>query len=299
MRHDVVPTGSLALDVATKIGGWPLGHVVEVFGEETVGKSTLALLACRHAQRAGGEAAFLDCDHTFDLAYARSLGVIPARLVLSQPSAGEEAIGVAQALLRSGAVTVLVIDSVAALIPEAERDGSLEDVDAAAHRKLLSRGVKELAKLAAKHNALVICVNRLVQQKGRNGWVEVTAGGTKLPELAALRIRLHAVARSEGTVRVRATVEKNALAERGAADLLLRWGAGVDYTTDLLCAAFDLGVLTADKAGRFWFDGVCLGAIEEARHELLGHAGVRVLAAMRAAGPWAQRSEPREDDAAE
>lgn len=288
MLHDVLPTGSVALDVALGIGGWARGHVVEVFGPETVGKSTLGLCAVRAAQRAGEEAAFIDLDHTFDLEYARAVGVAVNRLVVSQPANGEQAFGIARTLLRSGAVAAVVIDSIASVVPAAELSGRLGAVDPGVRLRLIDRSCRDLFELAAERNALVLVTNRPMQKQTRTGWVETGAAGNVLPEVASVRVCLSRLDGDETMTRVRASVAKNALGSTSTprqTDFVIRWGAGIDRSSDLLVAAFDLGVIGAAGA-RFFFDGASLGDLEETRAALLGPLGERVQAAIVAAAPW-------------
>lgn len=287
MLHDVLSTGSIALDVALDVGGFARGHLVEVFGDETTGKSTLGLLTARAAQRAGDEAAFIDAEHTFDASYARALGISMDHLVVSQPESGEAAFGVARTFLRTGAVAAVVIDSAAALTPGG-RSGA---VDMSLRRRLIDRGVRELLTLAAEKHAVVVIVNRpsMRRDHATSSWVESSAAGDVLPELASMRVRLTRIGGDSTATRVRAVVVKNTLRPQQdgprCTDLLWRWGAGVDRSSDLLVAAFDLKVIGA-AAGRFYFDGACIGALEVAREALLGPLGARVEAAIIAAAPW-------------
>ena len=289
MIHETLPTGSVAVDVALGIGGWPRGHVVEVRGDTGTGKTTLGLLACRSAQRAGDEAAFIDVDHTFDPRYAARLGVAVPRLVVAQPPSAEHALGIARILLRTGAVTVLVLDSAAALVPAAELAAPVGAADPAVRRRLCDRGLRDLAAAAARR-AVVVATNRPQMCRDREGaWRTGSAAGDALPQVAAVRLELSHVAASSETTRVRAAVTKNALCgnvcQARQTDVVWRWDAGVDRGTDLLVAAFDLGVITA-RAGVFWFDGARLGALDDARAALCGDTGARVAAAIFAAAPW-------------
>lgn len=283
MQLDVLPTGSLALDNALRVGGWPRGQLVELYGDESSGKTTLSLLACRSAQRAGTEAAYVDLDRTLDASYADHLGVSTERLLVATPEHGETVAGTATRLLRSGVVGCIVIDSAAAINPATDEPG--------AHRKLVDKLAQSFFSLASRYSALVIMVNRPVHRPARaGGWVEQTTGGNKLPALASVRVRLEALAREEGLVRTRVTVEKNAhRPARGgtprACDLVLRWGAGIDYSTDLLVAAFDAGVIST-RGRSLWFGEHQLGGVEEARAALLSDVGLKVRAAVLSSVTW-------------
>lgn len=283
MRPDLFRTGSLALDAALGVGGWPRGHLVEVFGDETTGKTTLGLLAARSACRAGEEAAYLDADHTFDARYAVAVGVPVGRALVSQPETGEQALDTACKLLRGG-VAVVIIDSVAALMPAAELAGRLEN-GVAHHRRLVERAARQLFDLVAERNALAILLNRPAQRKGRDGWVAETSGGALLPGLASVRVELRRLEGGPQVTRVRASVVKNTLGVQGraaCADLVLGWGRGLDWPSDLLVAGYDLGVIGA-AGGRFFFDGEPLGFLAEARERLAGPLAPRVITAIETA----------------
>lgn len=289
----VLSTGSIALDIATTIGGWPRGHLIELIGDATTGKTTLSLLACRSAQRIGAAAALLDADHTFDPVYAYALGLERRGLVVAEPETGEEALAVAYRLLRTGEVACLVIDAVPSLLPAAVREKPVGAVDGLAQRRMLGAGVKELARLAPRFEAVVLLVNRPAMRPGElGGWVEDSVGGRRLRETAALRVRLTSTSMRADAMRVRATVEKNDLAGPAATDLVLRWGSGVDGSTDLLAGAFDLGLITVDHHRQLYLGRVCLGRFEQARAAMVGELGRRVADAVAARLPWQDGPEP-------
>lgn len=301
MLHDVFPSGCVALDVALELGGFPRGHLVEVQGDEGTGKTTLGLLALRAAQRAGEEAAFIDVDQGFDVTYARALGVAVNRVLVSAPETGEQALGIARTLLRTGAVAVVVIDSVAGLVPAAELAGRVGDADPKVRRRLIDRGVRDLFEAAAEKNALVVATNRVQMRRDREGaWVAGSAAGDVLPQVASMRVTLERTAGDATTARVRCTVAKNALAGAPVAprqtDMVLRWGAGVDRSSDILVAAFDLGVVAAAR-GCFFFDGASIGELDQARAAMLGPLGERVQAAIVAAAPWRRPPSLSADEA--
>lgn len=301
MRPDVTSTGSLALDMALQIGGWPNGAIIEVYGDPSTGKSTLGMMAAREAQESGSTAAIIDADRTLDTRYAAALGLDVPALLLCRPATGETAIGIATTLLRSGAVACIVIDSIAALVPEAEDGASIGSASASAHRRLVDAAARDLRDLAHAQRAIVLLVNRPVQARGRDGWVERTAGGTWLPSVASVRVRLERVGSAQ--IRIRATVEKNVVVTQGAnpraADLVFRWGSGLDLGADLLVAAYDVGVVTAMRSA-FYVRGVCLGNLREACAALGGYPwGAHVRNAVLAVAPWRSSAlPPLPDDAA-
>ena len=189
LNVDAIPTGSLALDLATGIGGLPKGRIVEIYGPESSGKTTLALHAIAEAQKAGGEAAFIDAEHALDPVYAANLGVDVDSLLVSQPDNGEQALEIAEALTRSGAIDILVIDSVAALVPRAEIDGDMGDSHVGLHARLMSQALRKLAGAIAKSNCLIIFINQLREKVGVvYGNPEVTTGGRALKFYASIRM---------------------------------------------------------------------------------------------------------------
>lgn len=305
MPRDAFSTGSIALNMALSIGGWPRGHLVEIFGEPTAGKSTLGLLAAREAQRAGDEAAIIDADHTLDPTYAAALGLDMGRLLVCQPESGETGVGIATTLIRRGAVALVVIDSVAALVPEEELVAATGSAPAALQRRLVDKAARELLKVAHARCAAVLFINRPVMQRSRaGGFIEGTAGGSLLPSLAAVRVRLARVSGDTRTTRVRALVEKNtrtaASSTTRQVDLLLGWGTGIDAGADLLVAAYDAGHISA-RGGAFHFQGARLGNLTETSAALAPDSAwrPRVLAAVEALAPWRRAALPAlPDDAA-
>lgn len=277
-----LPTGLLALDVASYIGGHPHGNLVEIYGDPTSGKTTLALLACASAQRAGGTAAYLDVEGTLDAGYAAALGVDTAALLLGPARTGEQAFEVGVRLL--AAVDVLVLDAVASLLPAAEIEGRIGDAPPGAQRRLVAAGVRRLYDAAAQRGAVVICVNQIRHQKGPQGWHEVTAGGALLPSRAAMRVELR---RAETPEPVRITVVKNTYARAAAAGAVTtRWGQGFEAGADLVAAALRVNVL-AERAGVLWFEGRAIGPAHEAVVLLAGtRRGEAVREAVLEAAPW-------------
>jgi recombination protein RecA len=284
----VIPTGSLALDHALGIGGYPRGRIIEIYGPESSGKTTLTLHAMREAQRAGGVAAFIDAEHAFDPKYARSIGVDTERLLVSQPDSGEQALEIVEMLTRSSAVDVVIIDSVAALTPKAEIEGDMGDAHMGLQARLMSQALRKLTAIAYKTDTTLIFINQLRQKIGVVfGNPETTTGGNALKFYASVRMdvrRIGPVKVSEEAVgaRTRVKVIKNKCAPPfSEAEFDIRWGSGIDATADLIDYALSLGVI--DKNGsHLSFGGEHLGqGRERARETLLGKSSL--ASALRAA----------------
>lgn len=215
----VISSGSASLDEALGIGGFPRGRIVEIFGPESSGKTTLALRAIARAQHAGGTAAFIDAEHTLNAAYARMLGVNPETLLIAQPDDGEQALEITGALVASGAVDVAVVDSVAALVPRAELDGSLGSLHGGLHSRLITQAMRKLAWSTARTNTCLIFINQLRRQIGLAvGDPETTSGGRALKFHASVRVEVRraALIQDGGNIvgsRMRAKVVRNRLAE--------------------------------------------------------------------------------------
>ena len=191
---DVVPTGSLALDVALGVGGLPRGRVIEIYGPESSGKTTLALHVVAEAQKKGGEVAFVDAEHALDPTYARALGVDIDSMLISQPDTGEQALEITEALVRSGAIDVIVVDSVAALVPRAEIEGEMGDSYVGLHARLMSQALRKLTGAIGKTNTIVIFINQLREKVGvMYGNPEVTTGGRALKFYSSVRIDVRRV----------------------------------------------------------------------------------------------------------
>ena len=189
MEIKSVPTGSLSLDIALGIGGVPRGRIIEIFGPESSGKTTLALHIVAEVQKSGGEAAFIDAEHALDPVYAHALGVDTDSLLVSQPDDGEQALEITEALVRSGAVEVVVVDSVAALVPKSEIDGDMGDSHVGLHARLMSQALRKLSGAIAKSNCIVIFINQLREKVGIvYGNPEVTTGGRALKFYASVRL---------------------------------------------------------------------------------------------------------------
>jgi recombination protein RecA len=246
----VIPTGSLALDEALGSGGYPRGRIVEIYGPESSGKTTLTLHAIAEAQRAGGVAAFIDAEHAFDLRYARSIGIDLSKLLVSQPDSGEQALEIADVLTHSGAVDLVVIDSVAALVPRAEIEGDMGDSHMGLQARLMSQALRKLTGSANKTRTTIIFINQLRMKIGVVfGSPETTPGGNALKFHASVRLdvrRIGKVTLGETNVgnRTRVKVVKNKLAAPfSEAEFDIRWGMGIDWAADLVEAAVACGVL--------------------------------------------------------
>jgi recombination protein RecA len=270
-----IPSGSLALDTALGVGGYPRGRIVEIFGPESSGKTTLALHAMREAQARGGVAAFIDAEHAFDVGYARAIGVDTERLLVSQPDSGEQALEIAEALTRSGAVDVVVIDSVAALTPKAEIEGEMGDAHMGLQARLMSQALRKLTAIASKTGTTLVFINQIRQKIGVVfGNPETTTGGNALKFYASVRLdvrRIGPVKASDEAVgsRTRVKVVKNKMASPfKEAEFDIRWGLGIDATADLIDQACALGVL--DKSGaHLSFAGEHVGQGRERAREAL------------------------------
>ena len=289
-----IPTGSLALDLATGVGGYPRGRVVEIYGPESSGKTTLALHAIAEAQKNGGVCAFIDAEHALDVNYARGIGVKTEHLLVSQPDTGEQALDIAEMLVRSGAVDLIVIDSVAALTPRAELEGEMGDQHMGLQARLMSQALRKLTAISHRTGTTLFFINQLRQKIGVTfGSPETTTGGNALKFYASMRLdvrRIGQVKIGDEIVggRTRVKVAKNKCAPPFTeAEFEIRYGTGVDGLGELL----DLGVSRGlvDKSGNHMgFAGTALGnGRERSRDTLAGSLELQqtLRQAIVAAGP--------------
>lgn len=278
----VIPSGSISLDAALGVGGFPRGRVVEVFGPESSGKTTLALQVIAQAQKAGGAAAFIDAEHALDAVYARKLGVDVDNLLVSQPDYGEQALEITNALVASGGIDVAVIDSVAALVPKAELEGEMGDSHMGLHARLMSQALRKLTGAVARTNTLLIFINQVREKIGvMFGNPETTTGGRALKFYASVRVevrRISALKDGDTVVgnRTKIKVVKNKVAAPfREAEVDILYGEGVSREGDLL----DLGVAQEliEKSGSwFSFGGERIGqGRENARAFLIANPEIR------------------------
>ncbi len=272
---DTIPTGSISLDIALGVGGYPKGRVIEIYGPESSGKTTLALSAIAESQRLGGRAAFVDAEHAIDPVYARKLGVNIDELILSQPDNGEQALEIVEMLAHSNAIDLIIVDSVAALVPQAELDGVMSDTQVGLQARLMSKAMRKLAGILNKSSCTVIFINQLREKVGiAYGNPEVTSGGRALKFYSSIRIdirRSEAIKNGDVVVgnKVKIKVVKNKVAPPFTmCEVELMFGLGFSKVGEILDLSTEAGIVK--KMGSWYdLDGTRLGQGRDKAKEYL------------------------------
>jgi recombination protein RecA len=272
---DVIPSGSLSLDIAMGIGGYPKGRIIEIYGPESSGKTTFALHAIAEAQKQGGKAAFIDAEHSLDPKYAANLGVNTDELLLSQPDNGEQALEICEALVRSGAISIIVIDSVAALVPQAEIEGEMGDNHVGLQARLMSQALRKLSGVISKTNTVCIFINQLREKVGvMFGNPEVTPGGRALKFYSSVRLEIRrgeSIKLGDSILgnRTNIKVVKNKMAPPfKACQVDIEYGLGVSREAEIVDLASDAGIL--EKTGAWYsYKGEKIGQGKDNVKEML------------------------------
>jgi len=267
---DAISTGSLAIDYCLGVGGLPRGRIIEIYGPESSGKTTLALQAIAECQKEGGRAAFIDAEHAIDPRYAKALGVNIDELILSQPDSGEQALEITEVLIKSGAIDLIVVDSVAALVPQAELDGEMGDSNIGLHARLMSKAMRKLAGAMNANNCTTIFINQLREKVGvMFGNPEVTTGGRALKFYASIRVEVRkseAIKDGQDVIgnKVNVKVAKNKVAPPfRTCTVEIYYGQGISHVSEIVSMGTDLGII--EKAGSWYsYKGEKIGQGSEA-----------------------------------
>ena len=265
MNIETVPTGSLSLDIALGLGGIPKGRIIEIYGPESSGKTTVALHMIAEVQKAGGIAGFIDAEHALDPVYAKNIGVDIDNLYISQPDFGEQALEITETLVRSGAVDIVIVDSVAALVPKAEIDGEMGDSHIGLQARLMSQALRKLTAIISKSNCIVVFINQLREKVGvMFGNPETTTGGRALKFYSSIRMDVRKIEtlKAGGEVigsRTRVKVVKNKIAPPfKEAEFDIMFGEGISYVGDVLDLASNVGII--NKSGAWYaYEGNKIG----------------------------------------
>ena len=281
MNIETIPTGSLSRDIALGLGGIPKGRIIEIYGPESSGKTTVTLHMIAEVQKRGGIAGFIDAEHALDPVYAKNIGVDIDNLYISQPDSGEQALEIAETMVRSGAIDIVVIDSVAALVPKAEIDGDMGDSHVGLHARLMSQALRKLTAVISKSNCAVVFINQLREKVGvMFGNPETTTGGRALKFYSSVRMdvrRIESLKQSGEVIgnRTRIRVVKNKIAPPfKEAEFDIMFGKGISYVGDVLDLAAKCDVI--NKSGAWYnYDGNKIGqGRENAKNYLLAHPEV-------------------------
>ena len=262
---DAISTGSLAIDYALGVGGLPKGRIIEIYGPESSGKTTLALQAIAECQKGGGKAAFIDAEHAIDPRYAKALGVDVDELILSQPDSGEQALEIAEVLIKSGAIDLIVVDSVAALVPQAELDGEMGDSNIGLHARLMSKAMRKLAGAMNANSCTTIFINQLREKVGvMFGNPETTTGGRALKFYATIRIEVRkseAIKNGQEVIgnKVNVKVVKNKVAPPfKTCQVEIYYGEGISHLSEVINLGVELGII--EKSGSWYaYNGEKIG----------------------------------------
>ena len=267
---DAISTGSLAIDYALGVGGLPKGRIIEIYGPESSGKTTLALQAIAECQKGGGKAAFIDAEHAIDPRYAKALGVDVDELILSQPDSGEQALEIAEVLIKSGAIDLIVVDSVAALVPQAELDGEMGDSNIGLHARLMSKAMRKLAGAMNANSCTTIFINQLREKVGvMFGNPETTTGGRALKFYATIRIEVRkseAIKNGQEVIgnKVNVKVVKNKVAPPfKTCQVEIYYGEGISHLSEVINLGVELGII--EKSGSWYaYNGEKIGQDSDA-----------------------------------